>query len=169
MHMKSEVAGSRAKRWGRRAGAMVSLSLVAVLSGPAALAASGAWGTSSDPQSVSGYGSWGKAYGNWSGTKVSSGKFNSKLSSGYYKFFDADDHTVYTSLSSNVSSIDGDVTETSHDNVYSSSWSAYRSRPNHNLNSPYTPTTMKATIRTCLDIPVRSDPCSAVKSFTASL
>jgi hypothetical protein len=147
--------------WNRRLTIATAVFISSCAVVPVASAVTMAFATSSSPQYVSGYGSWANAYGNWTGARISSTGFISRLSSGYYKYFDADNHTVYVRLQSNVSSIDGGDSHSSHDNVYSSSYTSFRSLPSHSLQSPYTPSVLRGNVWTCLDIPFRFDPCSS--------
>jgi hypothetical protein len=124
-------------------------------------AAAVSYATKSSPLSVSGYGSWGKTYGDWTATRSSSTKIRSYLSSAYYRYKDADNHTVYAKMNTTVPGHGETNKQTSHDNVYDA-WTAFRSRPSVDLYPNTSGTvSVQAGVRTCLDVPWRTDPCSS--------
>jgi len=146
------------------------LGVLGVLVGaPIASAATIAFATVGSPEYVSGYGSWANAYGNWTGSRVSSTSLSSRLSTGYYKYFDAADHTVYVHLDSAASGSYYASSDSSHDNIYSSSYTAFRSLPSHSLASSSNPALVKGTVSTCLDVPWRFDPCSGGNTVSANI
>lgn len=145
----------------RRLAGLIALLLAALVAAPVGSAAAVSYASKSSPLSVSGYGSWGKTYGNWNASRSSSTKIRSYLSSAYYRYKDADDHTVYATMNTTVPGHAELNNETSHDNVYNA-WTAFRSRPDVSLYPSSSGTAaVRAAVRTCLDIPWRSDPCSS--------
>ncbi len=134
---------------------------------PLGSAAAVSYNSQASPQYVSAYGSWGKGYGAWNATRSSSTTIRSYLSSAYYRYKDGDDHTVYTNMSTTAPGHGDTNNHTSHDNVYDA-WTAFRSRPSVLLYPTTSGTvTVKAGMKTCLDVPWRTDPCSS--STTKSL
>ncbi len=77
----------------------VSVAIAVVLSiaciAPAASGAAIAYATAQSPQYVSGHGSWARSYGTWDAYKSSNQTVRSRLSTSYYRYMDADNHTVY--------------------------------------------------------------------------
>jgi len=141
--------------------------LIAMCLTPLGSAVAVTYASQASPQTVSGYGSWGKGYGSWNATRTSTTTIRSYLASAYYRYKDADDHTVYSNLSTTVPGHGDTENHTSHDNVYDA-WTAFRSRPSVNLYPTTSGTvSVKAGVKTCLDVPWRTDPCSS--SITKSL
>lgn len=154
-------------RW-RSMSTAVVLTVVGV---PSAAAATYTYASSSAPQYVSGYGSTARTYGKWDITKPSSTAVRSKLVSTYYRYTDGDNHTVYAVLYTDVSGgfpATNGSTSSSHDNVVSSSWTSFRSLPNHTVSATTAIRSATGNIRSCLDVPFRTDPCSSFKSPSVS-
>lgn len=145
----------------RTLGATLALACGSILL-PAASAVAVTYATSSSPQTVSGYGSTARTHGNWTATRVSSSQVRSSLTTASYRYTDADNHTVYVTMNTAAPNSTAMNIHSSHDNVVSSSWTSFRTRPSANLYP--TPITSKArvegAIQTCLDIPARPDVCS---------
>jgi hypothetical protein len=140
------------------------------LFGVPASAAALAYASSAAPLSVSAYGSTTRSYGNW--TATSGNDVRSYLTSSYYKFTDADDHTAYVRLYSHSSHATpgwGVGRETSHDNVISSSWTAFRTRPSVTLSVSPRAVTITSHTAACLDIPIRPDECGQYKALSLNL
>lgn len=143
----------------------LSFTVVAALGITSATAALGAsYATSSAPQTVSGYGSTARSYGNWKASRISASQVRSQLTTAYYKYTDAHNHTVYVKMDTQVAPGSGSINNaTSHDNIVSGSWTAFRSRPSATLWPATQGGTaeVQAVIVTCLDIPARPDVCSS--------
>lgn len=94
---------------------------------------------------------------------------HSYLTSSYYKFTDADDHTAYVRMYTVQATSTpgwGYSVESSHDNRISSAWTAFRSLPSYTLRVSSGAVTVTSRIATCLDIPARPDACSAYKTLS---
>lgn len=149
---------------------LVFISAISVAA-PSAAAVSTAYASPSSPQTVSGYGSWAKTYGNYTVTRLSATSARATLSSNYYKYYDSDNHTVYTYMGAtgNGAWTTSGTGESSHDNTYSSSWTSFRTRPSKQVNATAGPlTTVNGTVITYLDVPWRSDPASSTKYLSFS-
>ncbi|TFH72117.1 hypothetical protein [Cellulomonas sp. HD19AZ1] len=127
------------------------------------------YATSGSPQTVSAHGSTARSYGNWSATRVSSTQLTSLLTTAYYRYNDADNHTVYVTMNSAAPNSFSMNVHSSHDNVVSGSWSSFRSRPSASLHP--TPITQRArveaAVKTCLDVPLLPDACSGSSATLA--
>lgn len=154
-----------------RAG-VLCLTIVAVAGITSATAALGvSYASSGAPQTVSGYGSTARSYGNWQASRLSASQVRSQLTSAYYKFVDADDHTAYVRMDTQVAPGSASIGNgTSHDNVVSGSWSAFRSRPSVTLwpSTQGGVVTVQAVFVTCIDVPARPDVCSSGSSTLSS-
>jgi hypothetical protein len=107
---------------------MLSIACIA----PAASGAATAYATAQSPQYVSGYGSWARSYGSWDAYKSSSQTVRSRLASSYYRYMDADNHTVYVKFVSQAG-IHAGAGNTNTGNAVGSSWTSFTSRPSFTL------------------------------------
>jgi hypothetical protein len=161
----------------RNALAVLSAALIVGASAATTATATVNWATSSSPQSVTGYSSWAKTYGTWDAVKGTSGSYDtvrSYMPAAYYKYYDADNHTVYVRTSTNVTAGSSIISSTSsassHDNVYSNAWTAFRSRPSSTMSMQFNGSVKVTTgVHTCLDVPFRIDPCSSAKMVSEYL
>lgn len=154
----------------------IAVVLAAILaSASSASALTRAYASASSPQSMSGYGSSASTYGTWFITKRDSSSIASSLSAASYRYTDADNHTVYVDLNSYAyraanSTFANLSKQSSHDNIVSGAWSAFRSRPSVVLSIMTSGTiSVSGGIKTCLDVPLRTDPCSAVTVLDGNL
>lgn len=137
---------------------------------PAQAAAKGTWvnwNSSSNPLSASGYGSTAKGYGKWRVVDNSQG--TRSYTSGYYWYSNADNHKKYgwmmTQSNSGIcyapeytsctaSFYNYTSNESTHSNVTGGQWLDFSTKVDPSGS------TARAQERVCLDVPVRSDPCS---------
>lgn len=127
------------------------------------------WNSESNPLKVTGYGSTVYGYGQWRVTDGSGGT-RSYLDARLW-YSNADNHKKYADLETqtNVTPAGAISTsffpyenrETPHSNVTSKTWH-YANTGIHSWGDK-----ARAAIRLCIDIPLRSDPCSG-KTLTAS-
>lgn len=138
------------------------------LFGPPAAAESWNYASQSAPLSVSGYGSWATTYGTMSTIRTGVNAAQVKMTSAYYKYYDADDHTVYIAMGYSADAPLGDagIVESSHDNVYpSSSWTMFLARPSiiaHGAPGASQLYEVDGTVSSCIDVPWKFDPCAGV-------
>ena len=140
---------------------------------PLASAVTRTYALSSQPQSVSGHGSNAKSYGTWLGKDRSATSFYTALDA-RYKYTDADNHTVYTKFDLSAEGRTSGATwnggdASSHESIVSSSWRSFTS-PAQIWDAMNTSGVIDATatVRTCLDIPLRPDTCSGGKTIKTS-
>lgn len=145
--------------------------MIVVMSGVAAGAVG--FGSSASPLKVSGYGSSGSAYGNWNAAKSGTTLVATRDTTGYYKYTDADDHTVYLVLDTRAQgALFGQRTAySSHDNVsQTASWNAFRALPSTTVSTGNNAGASVTAYHTlCLDVPLRADPCGAGLTTQANL
>lgn len=158
---------------GKRSWMLAAVATAIAVAAPAAGAVATAYASSSSPQTVSGYGSNAKTYGDWSVAKGSA-SVRSQLSGVRYRFVNADDHGVYVKLVSGAQTLEGAALGTQGETSSSTGraeggWFALTGLPSHTFQVPaaYRPGKVRvdAAVRTCLSVPWRVDPCSSEKSL----
>ncbi|WP_433531081.1 hypothetical protein ACQPYA_02875 [Micromonospora sp. CA-263727] len=147
-----------------------ALAFFAAIVAPAQAAPKGTWvnwNSSSSPLTVTGYGSTARGYGKWRVVDNSQG--TRSYTSGYYWYSNADNHKKYgwmmtqsnsglcvapqyTSCSSSYYNYTSN--ESSHSNTTGGQWLDFSTRVDP--GGSYA----RAQQKVCLDVPVRSDPCS---------
>lgn len=157
----------------RLASTLLATALTVAIVIPTASAVTVTYAASSSPQTVTGYGSTGKSYGTW----VAYDRTESTIYTGLtarYRFVDADNHKVYTEFdlsakgrTSGASWSGGD--QSSHESTVSGVWRAFSS-PAQRMEAMNTAGVIdaSASVRTCLDVPWRIDPCSSSKKITTT-
>lgn len=131
---------------------------------PQAASWAAVYATSGTPQKVEGYGSFGRTHGEWDAKRVGS-DFESRTWRAKYRYVDADDHTIYVRLNSWAGVLPSKEAQSSHDNKISSAWTDFRWGALHKVSRSGL-SKANVEVRTCLDVPWRTDPCSAKKSLS---
>jgi|GEM_PF-923464 len=142
--------------------------LFCVSAATASSAVTASYATSTSPQVASGYGSTARTYGTWVASKKSATSVSSSLSAAYFRFINADNHKAFVELNTIVQRPASNdfvnlAKTSSRETKVSGSWSAFGTPPSVSLPINTSGTlNVSAGVKTCVDVPFRTDPCSSV-------